>query len=297
LGETEGFDPATQGVRYDADSIALGDATVELTGLDPEKTYCYIAFAINSEGIAYGSEQMFTTNASADTDGDGAIDKPEEDPDGDGIPSGIEAQMGSDPDDPGSTPADKDGDGVLDNPKADTDGDGIIDEEEVAYGSDPNDPNSVPEFKTDWSFAGIGKYVWPAAGIAIILLILLLLRNVKISYTVVDGLGNSKRKTIRKLVLGAKDNIVITLGRDISIIGADGMRNSARSFSEMEHGAEADLTQAGGFAGIGEIKLSKGLTKRLRNKSITIKYKDSEPVTYHVRKSDGQNFIQNFEIK
>ena len=297
LSTLSGFDPATQGDKYEADSTDLGDAMIEITGLEPETPYYYVAFAINDEGVAYGSEQSFTTNASADTDGDGMIDDPEDDPDGDGIPSGKEAEMGSDPDNPDSTPSDKDGDGVLDDPKADSDGDGIIDEEEVAYGSNPNDPNSVPEIKTDWSFAGIGKFVWPGAGILLLLILLLILRNVKISYTLVDGLGKSKQKTIKKLVLGTKDNITITLGKDISLVGTDGMLNTAASFNKMAQGAEADLSQSSGFNGLGEIKLSKGLTKRMRNKSITIKYKDSEPITYHVRKSDGQNFIQKFEIK
>ena len=49
---------------------------------------------------------------------------------------------GSDPDDPDSTPSDKNGDGKLDNPSADTDGDGISDGDEIAAGSDPDDPDS-----------------------------------------------------------------------------------------------------------------------------------------------------------
>ena len=45
-----------------ADSLGLGSFTSKLTGLAPQTTYYVRAYAVNSNGIAYGEEKSFTTN-------------------------------------------------------------------------------------------------------------------------------------------------------------------------------------------------------------------------------------------
>lgn len=90
-----------------------------------------------------------------------------QDPDGDGVPNDIEAQFGTDPNNP-----DTDGDGLddkaetvtyvhlgVDPLKADTDGDGLDDFEEVVlYGTDPAHPDPDLDGLTDFEevtlFAG-----------------------------------------------------------------------------------------------------------------------------------------------
>ena len=104
-----------------------------------------------------------------DNDGDGAVDeadtgcRPFADFDGDGFPNLVEEILGSDPNNPDSTPehsaiaptcfdgVDNDGDGLTDTADPgchlflDTDGDGFLDRLEVAVGSDPENPESTPE--------------------------------------------------------------------------------------------------------------------------------------------------------
>ena len=46
-----------------ADSLGLGSFTSKLTGLAPQTTYYVRAYAVNSNGIAYGEEKSFTTNS------------------------------------------------------------------------------------------------------------------------------------------------------------------------------------------------------------------------------------------
>lgn len=115
----------------------------------------------------------------ADLDGDGIGDNADPDRDGDGINNDYEILVGTDPDDPLSTPPDLDGDGIPnsldedrdgdgvsdvddpfpddpsewsdidadgigDNTDPDRDGDGIDNDYETALGTDPNDPASTP---------------------------------------------------------------------------------------------------------------------------------------------------------
>jgi hypothetical protein len=115
----------------------------------------------------------------SDIDGDGIGDNTDLDRDGDGIDNDYEIQVGTDPNDPNSTPpdmdldgipdqidldrdgdgvdntidlfpddptdwADLDGDGVGDNADSDTDGDGIDNEYEILVGTDPYDATSTP---------------------------------------------------------------------------------------------------------------------------------------------------------
>lgn len=121
----------------------------------------------------------FNPNESSDLDGDGVGDNSDTDRDGDGFANDLEAQYGTDPNDPGSTPpdldgdkipddvdddrdgdgvnndsdafpddanesSDLDGDGIGDNADTDRDGDGFDNDLEAQYGTDPNDANSTP---------------------------------------------------------------------------------------------------------------------------------------------------------
>ena len=104
-----------------------------------------------------------------DNDGDGLVDgedpgcQPFQDSDGDGFPDPVELFLGSDPNNPDSTPEhfvlpqtcfddqDNDLDGLTDGrddgcfPFLDADGDGFLNLQEAALGSDPNNPHSTPE--------------------------------------------------------------------------------------------------------------------------------------------------------
>ena len=116
---------------------------------------------------------------SSDLDNDGIGDNADPDRDGDGINNDYETQVGTDPNDPASTPvdsngngipdslendrdgdgvldpddafpddptewADLDGDGIGDNADLDRDGDGIDNDYEIQVGTDPNDASSTP---------------------------------------------------------------------------------------------------------------------------------------------------------
>ena len=139
-----GFDPAAEGTSIEGAFTGGGVFEATATGLEQNTTYYYAAYAVNSEGTAYGSVRSATTYRNSDRDGDGVLDDPDADTDGDGVSDSDEVAAGSDPDDPSSTPSDIDGDGRVDDTRADTDGDGVSDGDEIAAGSDPDDPSSTP---------------------------------------------------------------------------------------------------------------------------------------------------------
>ena len=93
----------------------------------------------------------------------------DEDPDGDGLTTGDEKDLGTDPLDP-----DTDADGLLDgaesergtNPvDADSDGDGLTDGQEVANGTDPLDPDDPGSSEGGGLFTNLG-FLATAAGLA-----------------------------------------------------------------------------------------------------------------------------------
>ena len=66
-----------------------------------------------------------------DQDGDGIGDNADPDRDGDGISNDYETQVGTDPNDAGSTPPDQDKDGIPDSLDDDRDGDGVANDEDA----------------------------------------------------------------------------------------------------------------------------------------------------------------------
>ena len=78
-------------------------------------------------------------NESSDLDGDGIGDNSDTDRDGDGVDNNQDVF----PNNPNES-SDLDGDGIGDNSDTDKDGDGFNDSTEEQLGSDPNNPNSTP---------------------------------------------------------------------------------------------------------------------------------------------------------
>jgi len=60
---TSGFNPASQGTTVTASNLAGGNFSSTLTGLTPNTTYYYVAFATNGGGTTYGVQQQFTTSS------------------------------------------------------------------------------------------------------------------------------------------------------------------------------------------------------------------------------------------
>lgn len=81
----------------------------------------------------------------ADLDGDGIGDNADPDRDGDGIANDDETRLGTDPDDPASSPPDADGDGIPDVLDGDRDGDGVPNDRDV----DPDDPGRAVRLPPD----------------------------------------------------------------------------------------------------------------------------------------------------
>ena len=141
------FEPA------DNEKVSVGEYTNEaqfealVRSLPADTAVYYAAYALNSEGYGYGDVITLRTHKWSDRNGDGRLDDPNADTDGDGVSDGDEQAAGSDPDAPASTPSDINGDGKVDKPDADTDGDGVSDAEEQAAGSDPDDASSTPSDK------------------------------------------------------------------------------------------------------------------------------------------------------
>ncbi len=151
-------------VPSDSEKMSAGEYTSEaqfealIKNLPADTVVYYAAYALNSEGYGYGEVMTLRTHLWSDRNGDGVLDNPSADTDGDGVCDGDERAAGSDPDEPSSTPSDKDGDGKVDKPSADTDGDGVSDADEQAAGSDPDDASSTPSDKD-----GDGKVDKPSA--------------------------------------------------------------------------------------------------------------------------------------
>ncbi len=57
---SSGFTPGT-GTQVPSSNLSAGNFSSNLTGLDANQTYYYLAYATNSGGTAYGSESSFTT--------------------------------------------------------------------------------------------------------------------------------------------------------------------------------------------------------------------------------------------
>lgn len=131
-----------------------------------------------NDGIGV-EDRGVSSQASADSDGDGATDAEEaaagsdptvKDTDGDGLVDGEEIGPGEPR--PSPIDPDSDDDGLADGVEAheygtqpvlaDTDGDGVKDGNEVAAGTDPLDPNSVPTRPDEGTTLAISKLLCPA---------------------------------------------------------------------------------------------------------------------------------------
>ena len=151
-------------VPSDTEKMVVGEYTSEaqfeafIKGLPADTMVYYAAYALNSEGYGYGEVMTLRTHKWSDRNGDGILDNPDADTDGDGVSDGDERAAGSDPDAKASTPSDTDGDGKVDSPRADTDGDGVSDADEQAAGSNPDDASSTPS-----DIDGDGKVDKPSA--------------------------------------------------------------------------------------------------------------------------------------
>jgi phosphodiesterase/alkaline phosphatase D-like protein len=60
---TTGFNPATSGTTIASTNLSGTAFSAALTGLAPNTTYYYVAFATNSAGTAYSTQAQFTTSA------------------------------------------------------------------------------------------------------------------------------------------------------------------------------------------------------------------------------------------
>ncbi len=89
--------------------------------------------------VAVGTDQNDPTSTPPDQDGDGIPDSLDDDRDGDGV-ANIDDPF---PDD-ATEWSDIDGDGIGDNTDLDIDGDGITNDYEIQVGTDPKNPNSTP---------------------------------------------------------------------------------------------------------------------------------------------------------
>jgi len=176
----------------DRDGDGISNEYEELVGTDPNDPFS-VPEDLDGDGIpdvldddrdgdgVQNDVDVFPDNPFewADLDGDGIGDNADTDRDGDGISNDYEIQVGTDPNDPDSTPpdldsdgipdsldddrdgdgvlntddafpddpaetADLDGDGIGDNADTDRDGDGISNDYEIQVGTDPNDPDSTP---------------------------------------------------------------------------------------------------------------------------------------------------------
>ncbi len=109
------------------------------------------SFAFDSDGDGFiNSEDVFPNDPAewTDLDLDGIGDNADLDRDGDGISNAYETQVGTDPNDAGSTPPDLDTDGIPDSLDDDRDGDGVVNTSDVF----PDDVNESSDLDSD----GIG---------------------------------------------------------------------------------------------------------------------------------------------
>ena len=136
LGATSAY-----GLSSLTQSLAAGTANVNaslnVAALAPGTTYHFRIFSQNSSGVSTGADQMFTTAAFLDSDGDG-------------IPNGWEAANGLNPN--------LAGDALLD-----ADGDGVSNRDEYASGTDPRNPASALRISAIEN-SGAGCVIsWPSA--------------------------------------------------------------------------------------------------------------------------------------
>ena len=71
---TNGFDPVTSGTNVsESGSYSAGTYSLTAPGLTPNSAYYYVAWATNSAGTSYGSQQSFTTQIQTDFSYTGGI--------------------------------------------------------------------------------------------------------------------------------------------------------------------------------------------------------------------------------